>query len=149
MATNKRIGKYIPPTTKTQSGVWQEEDLYASPQGTVVQNGLQFYVDPALTSSYPGSGTTVYDLSGNGKNATLVNLPTITGNAFTFLPGLNQYVSCGNCGSFYTQGTISFWMNSTDVSNYRNPIHSHFQGVNTGFRFEQGGTTGSSGTMGM
>jgi hypothetical protein len=149
MATNRRIGKYLPPSNTSQSGIWEKEDLYASPQGAVVQNGLQFYIDPARSASYSGSGSTAYDLSGNSKNATLVNSPTITGSAFTFLPGNNSYISCGNFGSFYAQGTISFWMNSTDVSNYRNPIHSIYQGSNAGFRFEQAGATGSSGTMGM
>ena len=40
--------------------------------GGVVTTGLQAYYDAGNASSYPGSGTTVYDLSGNSRTATLV-----------------------------------------------------------------------------
>jgi len=42
----------------------------------LVTDGLVLYVDAANPLSYPGSGTTWRDLSGNGKNGTLVNGPT-------------------------------------------------------------------------
>ena len=45
--------------------------LYHSP--LVVTDGLVLYVDAANRKSYPGSGTTVYDLSGYGNNGTLIN----------------------------------------------------------------------------
>jgi len=38
-----------------------------------ITSGLQLYWDPGNISSWPGSGTTVYDLSGNNNNGTLVN----------------------------------------------------------------------------
>ena len=37
----------------------------------IVTEGLVFAVDAASTRSYPGSGTTWIDLSGQGNNATL------------------------------------------------------------------------------
>lgn len=42
----------------------------------IVTDGLVFAVDAANKKSYPGSGTTWGDLSGNGNNGTLVNGPT-------------------------------------------------------------------------
>ena len=42
----------------------------------IVTDGLVLYLDAANTKSYPGSGTTWSDLSGNGNNGTLVNGPT-------------------------------------------------------------------------
>jgi hypothetical protein len=39
----------------------------------VVQDGLVLNLDAGVSSSYPGSGTTWTDLSGNGNNGTLVN----------------------------------------------------------------------------
>ena len=45
----------------------------------IVTDGLVFAVDAANTKSYPGSGTTWSDLSGNGNNGTLVNGPTYDG----------------------------------------------------------------------
>jgi hypothetical protein len=40
---------------------------------SVVRDGLVLHLDAANIKSYPGSGTTWYDLSGNGNNGTLVN----------------------------------------------------------------------------
>jgi hypothetical protein len=42
----------------------------------IVYNGLVLYLDAANSRSYPGSGATWTDLSGNGNNGTLVNTPT-------------------------------------------------------------------------
>jgi hypothetical protein len=39
-----------------------------------VTESLQFYVDAGLTSSYPGTGTTWYDISGNSRNLTMNSL---------------------------------------------------------------------------
>lgn len=61
---------------------------------TVVQDGLQLYLDAGNASSYGGSGTTWYDLSGNGNNGTLVNSPSFTSgdSGYFQLNGSNQYV---------------------------------------------------------
>jgi len=51
------------------------------------RNGLVLYLDAPGIKSYPGSGTTWFDLSGNGNNITLVNGPTYTSGVtgyFTF-----------------------------------------------------------------
>ena len=42
----------------------------------LVTNGLVLCLDAANKLSYPGSGTTWYDLSGNANNGTLTNGPT-------------------------------------------------------------------------
>jgi len=41
--------------------------------GSIITNGLVLCLDAANRKSYPGSGTTWTDLSGNGNNGTLVN----------------------------------------------------------------------------
>ena len=45
--------------------------VFAGPN--VVEDGLMLYLDAADPKSYPGSGTTWFDLSGNGRHATLRN----------------------------------------------------------------------------
>lgn len=51
----------------------------------IVTRGLVLCLDAASTKSYPGSGSTWYDLSGNGNNGTLVNTPTFSnGNRGSF-----------------------------------------------------------------
>ena len=42
----------------------------------IVRDGLVLCLDAANPKSYPGSGTTWYDLSGNGNHGTLTNGPT-------------------------------------------------------------------------
>lgn len=60
----------------------------------VVTSGLTCYLDAAIPASYPGSGTTWFDLSGNGNNGTLVNGPTFSGlnGGVIVLDGTNDYV---------------------------------------------------------
>ena len=48
--------------------------------GAIVRDGLVLALDAADRNSYPGTGTTWYDLSGNGYNATLGNGPTFESN---------------------------------------------------------------------
>jgi hypothetical protein len=82
----------------------------------IVTNGLTLYLDAANPKSYPGSGTTWSDLSGNGNNGTLTNGPTFdsgNGGSIAF-DGSNDYVSetTGLSDSFW-QGnwTACFWVN--------------------------------------
>ena len=42
----------------------------------IVTDGLVLYLDSVNTKSYPGSGNTWYDLSGNGNNVQLSSPPT-------------------------------------------------------------------------
>ena len=44
-----------------------------------VRNGLVLELDAANRASYPGTGNTWYDLSGNSLNGTLANAPTFSG----------------------------------------------------------------------
>ena len=56
--------------------------------GAEINNkGMVLYLDAANKKSYPGTGSTFYDISGNSNNATLYNSPTFTnerGGCFTF-----------------------------------------------------------------
>ena len=45
--------------------------VFAGPN--IVEDGLMLYLDAADPKSYPGSGTSWFDLSGNGRHATLRN----------------------------------------------------------------------------
>lgn len=56
----------------------------------IVRSGLILHLDAANTKSYPGSGTTWTDLSGNGNHFTLFNSPFFGGNYFNF-SGVNEY----------------------------------------------------------
>jgi hypothetical protein len=45
---------------------------------SIIKDGLVLYLDAANTKSYPTTGTTWSDLSGNGNNGTLINGPTFS-----------------------------------------------------------------------
>lgn len=70
----------------------------------IVTDGLVFAVDAGNTKSYPGSGTTWTDLSGNGRNGTLTNGPTYSsanGGSIVF-DGVDDYVNGTITGSIFT-----------------------------------------------
>lgn len=64
----------------------------------IVEDGLAFSVDAANERSYPGSGTTWYDLSGNGYEGTLTNGPIHSTNSqgYFSLDRTNDYCDFGD-----------------------------------------------------
>jgi hypothetical protein len=61
----------------------------------IITNGLVLYLDAANRNSYPGSGTTWTDLSGNGNNSTLTNGPTFNNSNMggIVFDGVDDYVN--------------------------------------------------------
>ena len=59
----------------------------------LVTNGLSMWLDANNGASYSGSGSTWYDLSGNGNDQTLDNSPTYTVGAPSYFSfnGIDQY----------------------------------------------------------
>lgn len=62
---------------------------------SIVRNGLVLHLDAANTKSYPGSGTTWYDISGKGNHGTLTNGPTYNSGNLGYLnfDGTDDYVN--------------------------------------------------------
>jgi hypothetical protein len=84
---------------------------------SIVLDGLVLCLDAGNPKSYPGSGTTWTDLSGNGNTGTLTNmdggnLSSANGGSFTF-DGTNEYISA-NISNFFTsysqQITMEAWI---------------------------------------
>ena len=91
--------------------------------GSIVTNGLVLALNAADKNSYPGSGTTWTDMSGNGNNGTLTNSPTFSsanGGSIVF-DGVDDYVSIPNTVSIRPPNTSSwnFWVYPTSLSGYR------------------------------
>ena len=87
----------------------------------IVEDGLLLALDAANSKSYPGSGTTWTDLSGNGNNGTLTNGPTFDSEnqGSIDFDGTNDYVpitSLLNSESIgaSTKLTISMWLNQNN-----------------------------------
>ena len=75
-----------------------------------VRDGLVLYLDAANARSYPRSGTTWFDRSGNGNNGTLVNGVGYSGDNFGSLSfdGVNDYVNFGNNTTLYNAYDTTF-----------------------------------------
>lgn len=65
-------------------------------QNSVISNGLICYVDAANLLSYSGSGSILYDLSGNGNNLVLHNTPVFNSAGYFKFDGINQYIKSAN-----------------------------------------------------
>jgi hypothetical protein len=114
-----------------------------------VQNtdGLVLQIDAANYRSYSGTGLTSFGLI-SGIGGTLVNgvgFTTLNRGTFVF-DGTNDFISIGSLGTFYTQGTISFLINFSDVSaSIRNPFSTNYGTTNNVnvLRFETAEVSGS------
>jgi hypothetical protein len=86
-------------TTEVLGNYNSQKDGYVE----VPTTGLQLLLDD---SSYPGSGTTWYDMSGNSKNATLINSPTFvsTDGGYFSLNGTSQYFTVPSGFADFTSG---------------------------------------------
>jgi len=85
----------------------------------IVRNGLILCLDAANIKSYPGSGTSWFDISGNDNHHTLVGSPTWSNNRFTLINGSSQgfqrlstitgaSTNSANC-------TVVIWYSTTDT----------------------------------
>jgi hypothetical protein len=75
----------------------------------IVTDGLVLYLDAGNPLSYPGTGTTWTDLSGNGKNATLVNGVSYSSNnsGVLSLDGVDDYIALDSSLSIATNAAFS------------------------------------------
>jgi len=80
---------------------------------STVMNGLVLCLDAANPKSYPGSGTTWTDLSGNGNNGTLsatsIGYDNTNGGSLTF-DGSDDYISFVSNPSLTNQITVEVWV---------------------------------------
>jgi hypothetical protein len=90
----------------------------------IVRNGLVLELDAASNNSYPGTGTTWTDLSGNGNTGTLVGSPAYSSNPgfFTFAPSTKN-VSTALSNISLSAATFIAWMYPTQTQgNYTGVI---------------------------
>jgi hypothetical protein len=133
--------------------------------GKIVTSGLVLALDAADRNSYPGSGTTWNDLSGNGYNGTLTNGPTFnSGNGGSIVfDGTNDYVTGSGLSSFDLSTnqnySICTWINptfadtsatSSAIFNYSGPgasflrTYLRWEGTSLGFYLDTADSGGGS-----
>lgn len=85
---------------------------------SIVRDGLVLHLDAANVKSYPGSGTTWNDLSGNGNSGTFINGATFSNinNGIIVLDGVDDYINVINSktgnAQFLNPGIDSFSINT-------------------------------------
>lgn len=77
----------------------------------IVTDGLQLAIDPINPKGYLGSGTTVTDLSGNGRDGSLNNGTTATDGYLHFADSADN-VSFGTDFIIGREKTLSIWIRS-------------------------------------
>jgi hypothetical protein len=85
----------------------------------IITNGLVLYLDAANRNSYPGTGTTWTDLSGNNNNGTLTNGPTFNASNMGSIvfDGTNDYIYRSSLNNFNSSTyTILLWGKFVSVS---------------------------------
>jgi hypothetical protein len=93
----------------------------AAPAGASLPSGYTFYVDASDPTSYPGTGTTWYDLSGNGYNMTLSSAGVFVNNGgndkyMDFASGIAKYLPGGTLANIpTTDGEEGTWVFYTSV----------------------------------
>jgi hypothetical protein len=85
-----------------------------------IQDGLVLSLDASDRNSYPGSGATWTDLSGNSNTGTLVNTPTFSSanNGILTFNGSNQYVST-LIQNLSRPCTFSTWVNFNNLTGFQ------------------------------
>lgn len=111
----------------------------------IVTDGLVLYLDAANNKSYPGSGNTWVDLTGNNRNGTLLNSPTFSGNnsGNISFDGINQYCTVTEIGQL-TRFSVESWFRPTSYpNNYACTVTTVFPGNNSTVNFKIGYENGS------
>ena len=101
--------------------------VFAGPE--ITESGLVLALDAGNSKSYPGSGTTWTDLSGNGNTGTLINMDgtnfsSSNGGYLTF-DATNEYITSSFATTSGQAVTYCGWLYSTETTaTYRNFVDS-------------------------
>lgn len=100
---------------------------------SIITDGLKLYLDAGQTTSYPGTGTVWTDISGNGKNGTLINGPTYSSanNGSIVFDGTNDNVSVSGLTAY----------GSTNAHTYAAWVKPSYLAYNYNWVINNGSTT--------
>jgi hypothetical protein len=109
----KGANEYTRAYSKALSATEVAQNYYGGP---IVTSDLQLAVDAGNLVSYPKSGTSLYDLTGNSRTGTLTNGPTFTtkNGGGIVLDGTNDWITFGNQGFISSNFTMDIWFELND-----------------------------------
>jgi hypothetical protein len=117
------VSSTTPFTVASAASTTRVRKVNADAVSSIITSGLVLNLDASNASSYAGSGTSWFDLSGNGNNGTLTNGPTFNsanGGSIVF-DGTNDYISIGSqnivgTGTSAFTGELWWYINKTLAS---------------------------------
>ena len=119
--------------------------------GAIVRDGLVLALDAADRNSYPGTGTTWYDLSGNNEDFTLNNTPTYssTNNGIFTFDGVDDYAEANTAKVIPDTGPFSvvFAFALTGTGGRGGVFERKTSSPYNGFSLGQGGGDNWGGTV--
>jgi hypothetical protein len=87
----------------------------------IITRGLVLHLDASALESYPSSGTSWFDISGNNNHGTLTNGPTFSSSnqGYIIFDGTNDYVTTTDVNHGTSEFTLEAWVyfNSLNSSN--------------------------------
>ena len=97
---------------------------------STITNSLVLLLDAANTKSYPGSGTSWFDISGNSNTGTLTNGPTYssTNSGSIVFDSVNDYILVNSSASIpygATARSINIWF-YTNSTTWQNDVNNLF-----------------------
>jgi len=105
--------------------------MYTGPR--IVTDGLVLSLDAGSERSYPGTGTTWYDLSGQGAHAEAVNMPTWNSNGYFEFDGTNDELHSVDISQEYRD---LFFVLETDKSSGLHMLFGKHNDQDDSLRFE-------------
>ena len=86
---------------------------------SIVRDSLKLYYDFSLSQCYPGSGTTVTDLSDTGNHGTLQASPVFTNTGyFTFASASSRYISTTTSFTNPSPYSVGVWFRTTATNGH-------------------------------
>ena len=115
--------------------------MSVSYNSSVVTNGLVLCLDAKNPRSYSGSGSTWYDVSGNGYNCAFASTPTWNSSGYFAFNGISNYGVITNTPTlnFSTAQTVLIVMNHNVTTARPNPWNQAYAGYGT-WTHEGGGS---------
>jgi hypothetical protein len=133
-------------------GMSESGKILIQPSPPLITTGLQLYYDAGNVNSYPTTGVSWSDISGNtGRNATLVNNPTFnSGNGGSiYTDGSNQYAETSYAGSATDSYTFSAWFKNDNYSEIKYILSRGRDGAGNGWSFQLQVSTGGIAAAGV
>ncbi len=110
------------------------------PRLNIIRNGLILWHDISLRTSYPASGVSITDLSGNGHTGTLTNGATYnsSNNGYIALDGSNDHIVVADTSAlnFANNMTLSIWVKMNAFPNNFIGIIDKYVGTTSGYMID-------------